>query len=177
MSVSFGCRCAERRKQVQKRNWGVIQRLCNQSAFNGYRTTFSDYSTVHCLSCGSVGRTKADYVANLPSLHPYGGMWHFSTRCSGCGRTFYTKERTDEKCERCAQNAALPAPVPVHYLDWAKVLGAHFEYRTLEGAFQVYGEGLKHVCMCDSEKVAAFVTTALDSYAYEREKQKIAKTV
>ncbi len=43
----------------------VGQRLCNHSAFNGYRWTPSKYSAVHCLDCGRVWRTKAD-VSHLP---------------------------------------------------------------------------------------------------------------
>lgn len=43
----------------------VMQRLCNHSAFNGYRWTPSKYSEVHCLDCGRMWRTKAD-VCYLP---------------------------------------------------------------------------------------------------------------
>ncbi len=62
MSVSFGCRCAERHKPVGERNWVVRQRRCHHSAFAGYRRTPSEYSEVVCLSCGACGRTKAAYV-------------------------------------------------------------------------------------------------------------------
>jgi len=49
-------------------HWAVIQRKCNYSAFNGYRYTPSDYSAVKCFApgCGSVWRTKAAYVDELP---------------------------------------------------------------------------------------------------------------
>lgn len=41
----------------------VIDRLCNYSAFNGYRYTPSDYSAVLCTTCGASWRTKAAWVA------------------------------------------------------------------------------------------------------------------
>ena len=47
MSVSFGCHCAERKKPVEERNWVVIVRKRNYSAFNGYRSTLSKYSVVY----------------------------------------------------------------------------------------------------------------------------------
>lgn len=65
MSVSFSCHCEERKKPVNQRNWRVLQRNCNHSAFSGYRYTRSDYSSVVCLTCGVEGRTKAAYVDNL----------------------------------------------------------------------------------------------------------------
>lgn len=43
----------------------VRQRNCNHSAFNGYHRTYSDYSEVVCLACGSCGWTKARYVDQL----------------------------------------------------------------------------------------------------------------
>ena len=67
MSVSFSCHCPERKRSVTERRWVVTQRRCNHSAFNGYRMTPSDYSTVWCLSCGAIGRTKAAYVDQLPN--------------------------------------------------------------------------------------------------------------
>lgn len=66
MSVPFNCKCAERSKPINERRWIVLQRYCNHSAFNGHRYTPSDYSTVQCLSCRAIGRTKAGYVAELP---------------------------------------------------------------------------------------------------------------
>lgn len=65
MAVSFSCHCAERHKPVKERQWRVLQRMCNHSAFNGYHYTPSDYSSVICLACGSEGRTKAKYVSEL----------------------------------------------------------------------------------------------------------------
>lgn len=49
-----------------KRQWKVLDRNCNYSAFNGYHWTSSDYSRVWCLKCGCSWRTKANYVASLP---------------------------------------------------------------------------------------------------------------
>jgi hypothetical protein len=65
MSVSFGCKCEERKKPPEKRKWVVLQRNCHHSAFSGYHKTFSDYSTVMCKACGTTGRTKAHYVYSL----------------------------------------------------------------------------------------------------------------
>lgn len=59
MSGGAICRC-------NARTWLVIKYLCNHSAFNGYRRTSSDYSTVMCTSCGAKWRTKAAYVHGLP---------------------------------------------------------------------------------------------------------------
>lgn len=65
MSVSFGCKCDERRKPAADRRWVVMQRRCNHSKFNGSRWTSSDYSEIVCLSCFACGRTKAGYVDEL----------------------------------------------------------------------------------------------------------------
>lgn len=68
MAVHFGCHCPERQKPARERRWRVTQRYCNHSAFNGYRFTPSDYSTVFCLECHALGRTKAGYVDQLPDI-------------------------------------------------------------------------------------------------------------
>jgi hypothetical protein len=65
MAVTFGCRCPERKKPVAERNWRVSQYQCHHSAFSGYHWTPSEYSTVFCLNCNAVGRTKAAYVHQL----------------------------------------------------------------------------------------------------------------
>jgi hypothetical protein len=65
MAVPFSCHCPERKKPVEERNWVVIDRNCHYSAFNGYKRTWSERSTVLCKSCGAVGRTKAKYVVRL----------------------------------------------------------------------------------------------------------------
>jgi hypothetical protein len=67
MSVSFGCRCAERRKRIGDRAWVVVTRNGSNSAFNGYRWAHSDYSEVYCRKCRALGRTKASYVKYLPN--------------------------------------------------------------------------------------------------------------
>lgn len=77
MSVSFSCRCPERRKPTAERNWGVYQRYCNFSAFSGYHQTRSDYSGVVCLSCRATGRTKAGYVSALPDITMKDGDWQY----------------------------------------------------------------------------------------------------
>lgn len=43
----------------------VLQRNGNQSAFNGYRWTPSDYSSIRCLQTLAFWRTKANYVGAL----------------------------------------------------------------------------------------------------------------
>lgn len=65
MACSFSCKCEERKKPIAERNWAVLQRNSHRSAFSGYHWTPSDWSTVQCLSCRAVGRTKAAYVAQL----------------------------------------------------------------------------------------------------------------
>lgn len=65
MSQSFGCKCPERKRPVKERNWEVWKLYCRCSAFDGYSIKSSEFSTVHCLSCGKAGRTKAAYVALL----------------------------------------------------------------------------------------------------------------
>lgn len=65
MSQGIACQCAESKKPVTERQWFVYQRYCNHSAFNGYRKTYSDYSSVQCHVCLMVWRTKAHYVALL----------------------------------------------------------------------------------------------------------------
>lgn len=65
MSGGTACHCEERSRPVTERRWRVMQRYCNHSAFNGYRRTPSDYSTVTCLACGMTWRTNADYVWRL----------------------------------------------------------------------------------------------------------------
>ena len=63
MSSGIRCKCAKK-----DRDWGVLDRFCNYSAFNGYRRTPSDYSAVMCRTCRSVWRTKAGYVHGLPDI-------------------------------------------------------------------------------------------------------------
>lgn len=40
----------------------MLVRNGNYSAFNGYRFTPSDYSSVRCLTCGQSGRTNAAWA-------------------------------------------------------------------------------------------------------------------
>lgn len=49
-------------------SWFVLLRESNRSAFNGGRLTPSAYSTVECLRCGAVWRTKAAYVEYLSDM-------------------------------------------------------------------------------------------------------------
>lgn len=65
---TLGCRCEPKHRW----RWAVIVRNGNYSAFNGYRFTPSDYSSVVCLprrdGCGAVWRTNARYVATLDDV-------------------------------------------------------------------------------------------------------------
>lgn len=71
MSGGRSCQCAERDEPLHvtgnrpARMWRVLQRLCNHSAFNGYHYTPSEWSSLLCLRCHTVWRTKADYVTHL----------------------------------------------------------------------------------------------------------------
>jgi hypothetical protein len=65
MSQGISCKCGEHKKPVDQRRWFVLQRNSRCSAFDGYRSMFSDYSAVQCHACGTVWRTKADFVLRL----------------------------------------------------------------------------------------------------------------
>lgn len=68
------CACAERHRPIgplgegsnqRPRQWFVLRRNYSRSAFNGYRSEWSDYSDVQCRVCRNVWRTKAPYVHSL----------------------------------------------------------------------------------------------------------------
>lgn len=63
MAKSFSCKCEKK----DKKNWIVVHRNHNHSAFEypKYHAHYSEYSTVKCIVCGDIGRTKAKYVAEL----------------------------------------------------------------------------------------------------------------
>lgn len=65
MSGGTTCKCKESTKKIEERNWVVVNRKCNYSAFNGYKRTPSDYSAIKCQSCIACWRTKAGYVKKL----------------------------------------------------------------------------------------------------------------
>lgn len=71
MSAGVSCKCIANLESnadkavFRQKQWRVIKRNYNNSAFNGYQRTFSDYSTVTCMACGAVWRTKAAYVEDL----------------------------------------------------------------------------------------------------------------
>ena len=67
MSGGRGCKC----KPKDMSKWEVLQYKCNHSAFNGYRYTPSDYSSITCTECGHCWRTKAAYAGSL-NLHKLG---------------------------------------------------------------------------------------------------------
>lgn len=61
MSGGYSCQS----KATHYHRWRVLDRNCNYSAFRGYRLTYSDYSALICLTCGSVWRSKANYIEYL----------------------------------------------------------------------------------------------------------------
>jgi hypothetical protein len=65
MSGGTVCTCIPR----DRAKWEVLQRRCNHSAFNGYRQTWSRYSSVRCTICGRCWRTMGAYVDDLPDQH------------------------------------------------------------------------------------------------------------
>lgn len=65
MSGGDSCQCEERQKPMAQRAWFVVDYKCNYSAFNGYKYTNSDYSSVCCHACRRTWRTKAGYVEDL----------------------------------------------------------------------------------------------------------------
>lgn len=67
MSGGLSCKCEERRKPIEEREWKVLQLKCHHSAFAGYRRTPSHFSSVTCLICGAVWRTKSDFAYKLKS--------------------------------------------------------------------------------------------------------------
>ena len=65
MSGGKLCICGFKTLEEKKLNWQVLQYQCNYSAFNGYRLTPSNYSTLHCNVCKMTWRTKANYVNEI----------------------------------------------------------------------------------------------------------------
>lgn len=64
---------------MANRRWGVSQKHCRCSAFDGYQVMYSDYSAVHCLECGAVWRTKANFVETLPNVIAVRTGWQFTS--------------------------------------------------------------------------------------------------
>jgi len=69
------CICNEQKKRPVDRNWIVLQRRCNYSAFNGCHWTPSRYSQIECLTCGMIWRTKANYVNLLKDYKIIGNIY------------------------------------------------------------------------------------------------------
>lgn len=65
MAASFNCKCPERKKPVEERDWTVLVHQWNFSAFVKKGGEPSDYSTVSCNKCYGCGRTKAKFVDTL----------------------------------------------------------------------------------------------------------------
>jgi hypothetical protein len=61
--MSQGIACRDR---AHRDTWEVWSRRCNYSAFSGSRWTPSNYSQIHCRTCGHLWRSKAAYVSGLP---------------------------------------------------------------------------------------------------------------
>jgi hypothetical protein len=65
VSKGISCKCPEKQKPVEERDWAILQYKHNRSAFNGYEMTPSEYSSLHCNQCRASWRTKAEYVHRL----------------------------------------------------------------------------------------------------------------
>lgn len=59
------CMCPQRAKPLDKRQWFVVARNCNHSAFGGGHWQSSDYSAIQCHQCHDFWRTKSAYVDDL----------------------------------------------------------------------------------------------------------------
>jgi hypothetical protein len=66
----IACGCPERKKPAQDRKWVITQYRWNSGAFTAGEGEWSSYSSVRCLMCGGMMRTKARYVDKL-DLMPY----------------------------------------------------------------------------------------------------------
>ncbi len=74
--MTYACRCGEHKRIIgydlpkgsneRPRQWFVYRRNESRSVFNGYRSTWSDYSHVYCRVCNCHWKTKAEYVGKLP---------------------------------------------------------------------------------------------------------------
>lgn len=64
MSKEAVCMCQGTLKEKMK-YWKIHTYKGNNSAFNGYKFTPSDYSSISCERCKMYWRTKADYVISL----------------------------------------------------------------------------------------------------------------
>lgn len=108
MSAGVYCRCSERSVPLERRRWVVVQRYCNHSAFNGYHETLSLWSSVRCLICWGIWRTKANYVPQLRDILP---------------TDKYGKEKEMDETEDTTSAAEIvEPPVPVEeYPNWVLV--------------------------------------------------------
>lgn len=68
MALHFNCKCSERKKPAENRDWVITEYMWNSGAFTSGAGEPSDWSTVWCLSCGAVGRTKSKYVYSLKHM-------------------------------------------------------------------------------------------------------------
>lgn len=59
------CKCDESTRAVKYRAWRVHQRYHNNSSFERGGYAASDWSSVFCLKCRRIWRTKATYVSQL----------------------------------------------------------------------------------------------------------------
>ena len=58
------CKCKERKKPIENREWFVIDRNCNYSAFNGYRWTLATIQACNAGSAGGYGERKRNLSKN-----------------------------------------------------------------------------------------------------------------
>ena len=76
MSGGRSCRCG-------RVSYRVTVYRANFSTFNGRHWTPSDYSEVRCICCGSVWRSKAAYIDELPRIEK-SQSWDNSSEWQKC---------------------------------------------------------------------------------------------
>ncbi len=69
MSKYFICKCEERSKPIQDRKWVILEHMFNSCPFVKKPGVPSRWSTVKCLSCGAIGRTRGKYVYDLELIN------------------------------------------------------------------------------------------------------------
>ena len=74
MATHFNCKCSERKKPIDQRQWVITEYKHNSSAFVKKGGEYSDWSQILCLQCGCTGRSKSNYVDSLELMN-YSKAW------------------------------------------------------------------------------------------------------
>lgn len=56
------CRCPERQKPIEQRDWHVLDRGMGELGYNGRGYVLSEMCAVDCWACGASWYTRAKYV-------------------------------------------------------------------------------------------------------------------